>query len=409
MARRLIDFGDAEIFDAIAYPLIVILSKGKPTKDSGFAALNWDPKWKVEEVTRHLAGDTFPMIQADLANAAWRMEGKTRLNLLGRIKTAGVPLGTYVKGRFYYGLKTGLNEAFVVDREMRDKLIGEHPSSREVLKPFLRGRDIKRWCVQFQEKYLIFVPWHFPLHNDPSIVGPSKKAEKSFEDQFPAIYAHLKAFKSDLSNRNQAETGVRYEWYALQRWGAEYWQEFEHPKIIYPDIYEHQSFAWDERGFYGANTCYFIPTHEKWLIAILNSQVVEWFYAQISNKVRGGYMRSFSDYMQHVPIPQATPEQQHLIECIAEAVIRLQGQGPAAAYFERLLNGMVYELFFADDLSAQELRFFDLLASASPPKVTSKTTWATFYEQIADVNHPLYAALFALNGLEVVRIIEGRE
>jgi len=407
--RRLIDFGDAEIFDAIAYPCIVVLEKAQPTDEAQFRALNWNQEWEVGEVSQHLDGDMFAMSQADLGVDAWRLESKSKLSLLDRIKGAGTPLGEYVSGRFYYGIKTGLNEAFVVDRETRDRLIREDPCSKEVLKPFLRGRDIRRWQVNFGEQYLLFVPWHFPLHQDSSIVGPSKKAEKAFEERFPAIYTHLRSFKSELSRRNKAETGISYEWYALQRWGAEYWQEFEHKKIIYPDIYEHQSFAWDSKGFYSANTCYFIPTLEKWLTALLNSPVVEWFYSQISNKVRGGYMRAFSDYMKNVPIAHADSAQRLIIERLTDAVIHFQGQGPAAAYFERLLNGLVYELFFPSDLHAQKLHFFDLIAAVGHAKLGTTGDLAAFHQQISDVNHPIYAALFALNGLEVVRIIEGRE
>ena len=63
-------------------------------------------------------------------------------------------MGEYVDGKFYRGVTTGFNEAFVVDRTTRDRLIAEHSSSAEVLKPFLRGRDIKRWDVNFAEQYL---------------------------------------------------------------------------------------------------------------------------------------------------------------------------------------------------------------------------------------------------------------
>ena len=118
-------------------------------------------------------------------------------------------------------------------------------------------------------------------------------------------------------------------------------------------------------------------------------------------------------YLRHAPsqlvIPYAAAEHQQLIERISGAVIRSQGKGTAAAYFERLLNGMVYALFFPEELHAQKLHFFDLFAAAHPPETTAKSDWAAFHEQIADVNHPIYAALFQLNGLEVVRIIEGRE
>ena len=98
-----------------------------------------------------------------------------------------------------------------------------------------------------------------------------------------------------------------------------------------------------------------------------------------------------------------------MIERVADYIIRNQNEGTVAAYFERLLNGMVYELFFPDDLHAQRLRFFDLLTSVRVPQDLKGAEWAAFHEQIANVNHPIYSALFALNGLEVVRIIEDRE
>jgi hypothetical protein len=103
--RRLIDFGDAEIFDAIAYPCIVVFQKDKAGENSAFRALNWNQDdWKVEDVTRHLAEDMFPMSEDDLSPETWRVEPKTKIQLLDRIKRGGTPLGEFVKHRFYYGL-----------------------------------------------------------------------------------------------------------------------------------------------------------------------------------------------------------------------------------------------------------------------------------------------------------------
>jgi hypothetical protein len=85
-----------------------------------------------------------------------------------------------------------------------------------------------------------------------------------------------------------------------------YWEEFEKPKILYPDIFEHCSFVWDENKFFAGNTTYFIPANDNKLSGILNSCCFEWFYSLTSNKVRGGYMRAFSDYMQFVPVPRLT-------------------------------------------------------------------------------------------------------
>ncbi len=304
----------------------------------------------------------------------WRVEPKTKIELLDRIKRGGTPLGEFVKHRFYYGLKTGLNDAFVVSREKRDRLIAEHPSSAKVLKPFLRGRDIKRWRAEFEDLYLLFVPWHFPLQDDPSIAGPSKKAEKAFEEGYPAIYAHLKSFRRELSNRNQAETGVRYEWYALQRWGAEYWQEFQQPKIIVPAITDTVNFAPDTDGFYSNDkTSIIVPDSVPYTLAILNSQVSWWLAQQTFASRQGGFYEFKPMYVSQLPIPTATSEKKQSIEHLANAVIQLKGEGSLAAYFERLLNGLVYELFFPNDLHDQKLHFFDLVAELSARNFQSES------------------------------------
>src|SRR5665213_1171276 len=141
------------------------------------------------------------------------------------------------------------------------------------------------------DAWLLYIPWHFPLHNDELIEGSSAKAESEFKKRYPAVYAHLCKFKEKLKDRNQDETGIRYEWYALQRWGADYRNEFEKPKIIYPDITKTPSFAYDEKNMYLVNTLYMIPTTEKWLLGLLNSWAVLWFYKRTSSQIRGGFVR----------------------------------------------------------------------------------------------------------------------
>ena len=145
---QLIDFGDAPVFTAISYPTIVILQRIVPSADdrtNEIRALNWQPGPPIEEFADLFRKQSFGLPQSSLKSDGWRLESSVKLKLLERIRAAGVPLGEYVKGRIYSGIKTGLNEAFVVDGTTRDRLVAEHPSSAEVLKPFLRGRDVKRW------------------------------------------------------------------------------------------------------------------------------------------------------------------------------------------------------------------------------------------------------------------------
>jgi hypothetical protein len=94
------------------------------------------------------------MEQAKLQSEGWRFESPDVLRLLAKLKDAGKPLGEFVNGKIYRGVITGLNEALILDRLTRDRLIDEHSSSSELLKPFLRGKDVKRWQFDFNDRYL---------------------------------------------------------------------------------------------------------------------------------------------------------------------------------------------------------------------------------------------------------------
>ena len=193
---------------------------------------------------------------------------------------------------------TGYNEAFIIDGKKKDELIAEDPKSAEIIRPLLRGRDIKRYSYEFADLYLLFIPWHFPLHNDSSIVGASLEAEKAFEKQYPAIYNHLLQHKIGLSNRNKAETGIRYEWYALQRWGANYWEDFSKQKIIFQEMVQEPSFILDNEGVYMCLDTARIITGENLeiLLAIMNSKL---FFYSVKTFYGGGGLGETGIRMKH--------------------------------------------------------------------------------------------------------------
>jgi adenine-specific DNA-methyltransferase len=416
---QLIDFGDAPVFTAIAYPTIVILQRSEPTSDGNIRALTWEPGPPIETFAEVMARKSFALPQKELKADGWRLETGTSLRLLEQLRAAGKPLGEYVNGRFYRGVLTGLNEAFVVDRATRDRLIAEHPSSEQVLKPFLRGRDVKRWRVDFEQQYLIKIESSENFEHHWSGMK-NREAEAVFAKTFPAIHRHFEQYRAAMEAR--CDQG-QYFW---ELRSCAYWQEFEHNKVLYPDIYEHQSFTWDAGGHYAANTCYFIPTTEKWLTALLNSSTVEWFYGKVSNRVRGGYLRAFSDYMRQIPIPPATDAQQKRFEMLVDAMLHLNRHFAATpaeqttrdplmqSYMERLLNGLVYELYFSQELHAAGLRLFDLVAQVKLPNlekfVDAKKlpVLRELFQDLYDPNHPVRIALDKLQTLDVVRIIEGK-
>ncbi|MDR3449259.1 MAG: TaqI-like C-terminal specificity domain-containing protein, partial [Alphaproteobacteria bacterium] len=406
--QTIIDFGDADVFDAIAYPTIIIAERREtrgPYGPEQFRALNWQDLGDdvdKESFPALVEQSGFNMPQYSLEKTGWQIEPTVKRDLLARIRAAGVPLGDYVEGRFYRGILTGYNDAFVIDGGKRAELIAADPKSEELIKPYLRGRDVKRWRVEPQDLWLIFTRRGTDI------------------DAYPAIKAHLEYFRAALEPKPavwEASAAVpewpgrkagSYKWFEVQD-NIAYFNEFETGKIIYPDIYEHQSYAWDSTGAYCANTAYFIPTDQRWMCGVLNSPVIEWYYRQVSSAIRGGYLRAFSEVMQHVPIARTSPNNMALIDCLTGALCK--AQNPA---LEQLLNALVYELYFEGDLHARGLHLFaaaetaGLAALAGLEGDALTKAAATFTREHLAPGQPLRVMLSDLQTLDVVRIIEGK-
>ena len=159
-------------------------------------------------------------------------------------------------------------------------MIEQDSKSEEIIRPILRGRDIKRYGYEFADLYLLFIPWHFPLHTDSTIQGASEVAEQAFRQQYSAIYNHLLKYKKELSSRNKAETGIRYEWYVLQRWGANYIDDFSKQKIIYPNMTKFLPFYLDNRGFFQNDKSFMITGNNlAYLTAFFNSKIFKICYS----------------------------------------------------------------------------------------------------------------------------------
>jgi hypothetical protein len=423
--RVILDFGDAPLFTSVAYPAILVTQKTRhvkkdqlpslrgltgilhpsnlPPEDWQSQALTWSPGPALSDFPEIFEQQASALAQRDLKPDGWKLESPVKLRLLEGICKGGTPLGEYVQGRLYRGITTGLNEAFIVDRATRDRFIRENPSSRDILKPFLRGRDLNRWRFESQDIWLIFTRRGIDIK------------------KYTAIHEHLKQFKKALM---PGIPGGRkpgsYEWYEIQD-NTAYWQEFQQPKVVFPDIAVSSEFTWDNDNHYLANTAYLLIA-DKWLLSILNSTIVLWFYTQISNAIRGGYLRFIRQYVEQIPIPLATPDQQRWCVRLAQALIWLNRPEAKAAkkgsldlilaYFEQWVNGLVYELFFPGELQARKLKLFNETARLNPPDLEKLPesrklgVLQDVFTKAYDANGTLRGMLFDLPSLEVVRVIE---
>ncbi len=336
----LIDFGDAPVFEAIAYPSIILAQRAAPAPSHALNAFTWTPGPDISEFPALFRERAFHVPQSGLRADGWQLERPEVLALLDKLRAAGTPLGEYVRGKFYRGVLTGLNEAFVVDRATRDRLIAEHPSSAEILKPFLRGRDVKRWRCQFADKYLIKIE-SSENKKHPWSGKPAAKAESVFKQEYPAIHRFLTAHRKALVER--CDQG-KYFW---ELRSCIYWQEFESPKILWPDIAQRAEFAYDNEGNYLVNTLYLLPCTNKWLLSILNSATIWWFYSRISNQIRGGFVRYIAQYVSQIPVPATTLGQQAELNVFVDRILAAKASDPAAdvAALEAEIDRLVYAFY----------------------------------------------------------------
>jgi adenine-specific DNA-methyltransferase len=364
--RRLIDFGDAPLFTAIAYPSIILAKKIRETRDKSVLpapgdntplrpiegtveVLPWEPGPTIASFPEIFARQRFTIQQAALTVDGWRLENPVMAGLLAKIRAAGQPLSSYVSDRFYYGVKTGFNKAFVLEnRQERDDLIAEDPAAAALIKPFFRGRDVKRWTVDFAEQYLIVIessenkthPW-----SDKS----GKAAESAFKAAFPGVWKRFNAFRDELVAR---EDQGRFFW---ELRSCAYWKEFGHPKIAYQEIATFQAFAWDSSGYIATNKVFIIPQSTPYVLGILNSRPAWWLLNQVSTKMVGGALALQMPFLGQVPIPEGQPARQDAVENRVRSILGKRASSASAfvADLEAEIDGLVAHLY---GLSEDEFR-----------------------------------------------------
>ena len=228
--KVLIDFAGVKIFESATVDTNILLFSKEKNDGKTIGVL-------ANKLSKNSINNLSVFVQQNASKCnfnnseSWIILSPIELSIKRKIEAAGIPLKDW-DIQINYGIKTGFNDAFIINTEKRKEILDncqtddERTRTAELIRPILRGRDIKRYGYNWAGLYLIYIPWHFPFQFDTTITGASEKAEEAFKQQYPTVYSHMLQYKERLSNRNKAETGIRYEWYAMQRWGANYWEDF---------------------------------------------------------------------------------------------------------------------------------------------------------------------------------------
>lgn len=359
----LLNFEDTRIFPTATVEVNIMVTKKENWNNNLTAVAIKGDYMPGNSINDYLINKR--IVLYDLDRESWVIVDNEDFEIKKEIERKGLQLKDW-NVEMNFALKSGLNDAFFINEEIKNQLIESDNNSIDVIKPLLRGRNIKKYSYNFDNIYILYIPWHFPLKDD-SIQGASEKAESAFKKQYPAVYNHLLLFKKELSNRNKAETGIRYEWYALQRASSTFAHNYEKDKIVWLAITDKPAFAYDDRKIYVSSPSYIMVSDcPKYHLVILNSKLVEWYLDKVSSSTGQGTNQWTKIFMDKIPIPFLAEEHRTPFEILAEYLILLNDpttpqfldhstNGILSQNFEEVLNMMVYELYFEEHMKEKEI------------------------------------------------------
>lgn len=425
--NHVVHFGDLQVFPGAAnYVCLLFLNK------LGVDSLKFVQVKDLAIWLNTAKGIEAIIPSSKIGSEPWNFVVGQDISVISKLDEIKTRLGTFSQ-KISQGIRTSANDVFVLDIvEERKNLITAFSTQlnreviieREMVSLFLQGKEIKPYIIQPSGKIVII-----PYGDENGRV--ELISLKQLRQKYPNTYEYLLANKRFLENREDGR--MRGEaWY-----GYIYPKNLEVmrlPKLIVPDIADRASFALDAEGNYAFTSGYGIilkPTAKvslEFILGLVNSRVLDYYWRKISTSLRGGFYRYFTQFIEQLPIPSASEKQHEAICKITEYILWLQNKSQTRdivlsdlrdplmlGYFEQVINGLVYELFFPEELHSVRLYPCELVEEAQLPKLKDISDSQRLnilrktFEQLYDTNHPLRGCLFSLRSLESVRIIEGQE
>ena len=344
---QLLDMGSG-VFDATVDTNILILRKAVPNAHMSFKAttIKSDFDKHTGDIVQYLKDNGVAM-ELPAEGEPWTILSPTELALKRKIEDVGKPLKDW-DINIYRGIITGCNEAFVINEIEREELIAQDPRSAEIIKPLLRGRDIKRYHVQWAGLYMLATGYDLDIPNN-----------------YPAIYNHLQTIGEQIESGrirvrgrgvfNRDDQGEN--WWNLR--ACTYYSEFEEGKVVYPNMTKFLPFVYDPNGFYTNDKSFIITggNYLKYLTGYFNSKVAAKWIRENCPELQGGTRELRKVFFENILIPPVTGVNQHLItqiETRADQILAAKHTDPDAdvSELEKEIDQIVYLLY---DLTPEEI------------------------------------------------------
>ncbi len=319
--ERFLDLGDTCVFtDAKdVYPALVVVSKRAPLSSDGVIALRVRKSDDVTQIAKLVVDGATKIPLGQLSASGWQFESSSVHSLRAKMLASDSDLARYVNGKILFGIKTGLNDAFVVDDETKIAIIRASPSAADLIRPYRGGENLRRWFQEESRKWLICLTNGFT--RTMSNLVEEGQAWRWLQDQYPGIAQHLSPYEE--AARKREDQGQF--WWELRP--CDYYEAFASPKIVYPDISNHARFSMEETGCILGNTAYLVPVQDYYLLAVLNSRATWFALSGISipfgERLKKFRYRLFTQYLSRLPVPMTDIGDRAELELLAHRLSQL--------------------------------------------------------------------------------------
>jgi len=337
---QLVDFAGQKIFDAATVDVNVLLfSKQKNRGETEACVVKEKCTDNLSDyIVQHRTSSNFNH------SDSWVILSAIEQRIKEKIERVGTPLKDW-DIQINYGIKTGFNEAFIISGEKRKELIEKDPKSEEIIRPILRGRDIKRYSYNFADLWLI------NTYN-----GVKEKGIKPIDiDDYPAVKEHLDQYFPQLKKRqDKGDTP-----YNLRN--CAYLEDFYRHKIIYPETTQGAYFAYDKNSNFIDKTAFILISKDPlFLLSILSSKLFSYSYKKIFSSIELG--ESAYQYNKHalekLPIAKLKQEEQVPFLRLMNEILNSKNNGVNAdtISLEKELDTLIYNLY---NITEEEVNFIE--------------------------------------------------
>jgi len=282
----LIDFGGHQVFESATVDTNILIAQKAPFENKvKTCVLSKDFRQENMSVyfRQHHAITT-----SLTAENAWVVLSAIEQSIKEKIESVGTPLKEW-EVNIYRGILTGFNEAFIIDQDTKEKLVKKSPKSVDIIRPILRGRDIKKYRSKFGQQWII------NTHNGNKDNGiPPIEVERDY----PAIFDHLKKYEVQLNARQDKGR----HWTNLRN--CAYLEDLNKEKIVWIELTDHPNFYLDTDSYYINNTVFFmVGKRLPYVLSFLNSKLCEWYFTKIAATSGAGTRRWIKMYVDQIPVP----------------------------------------------------------------------------------------------------------